>query len=298
MNRVPVSVLVPVRNEEKNLPECLRHLQWASEVFVVDSASTDATARIAEAAGARVVQFSWNGSWPKKKNWALANLPFANDWVLIVDADEWITDELAREVGAVVQDPGGRIGFFVNRRLIFMGRWIRHCGYYPSWNLRLVRRGHAAYERVSDREPEQTGDNEVHEHLLADGPVAHLKSDMLHFAYPTISSFVEKHNRYSTWEAHVELHGRGSALRPRLMGSALERRRFWRQVSRRLPFRPWLRFLYGYVFRLGFLDGRPGLVLCRLLAFYEFLSAAKAEELRRGPGGTAADVQCVAGKVT
>jgi glycosyltransferase involved in cell wall biosynthesis len=302
VSRTPVSVLIPVRNEEQNLPDCLRHLQWASEIFVVDSSSTDDSVRLSERAGARVVQFSWDGQWPKKKNWALANLPFANDWVLIVDADERITDELAREITSAVQDPGDRVGYYINRRLIFMGRWIRHCGYYPSWNLRLVRRGRARYERLAEQEPEQTGDNEVHEHLVPDGPVGYLRSDMLHFAYPTIGAFVEKHNRYSTWEAHVEVHGRESALRPRLLGSPLERRRFWRRVSRLLPFRPWLRFLYGYVLRLGFLDGRPGLVLCRLLAYYEFLSAAKADEIRlegvRGATDTrSAAAQCGSGPV-
>jgi len=280
VSRAPVSVLIPVRNEEQNLPDCLRHLQWASEIFVVDSSSTDDSARLSERAGARVVQFTWNGRWPKKKNWALANLPFANDWVLIVDADERITDELAQEIASAVRDPGDRVGYYVNRRLIFLRRWIRHCGYYPSWNLRLVRRGQGRYERLADREPDQTGDNEVHEHLVADGPVGYLRNDMLHFAYPTIGAFVEKHNRYSSWEAHVEVHGRESELRPRPLGSPLERRRFWRHVSRTMPFRPWLRFVYSYVLRLGFLDGRPGFVLCRLIAYYEFLCAAKAEELR------------------
>jgi len=291
MRGTPVSVVVPVRNEERNLADCLRHLAWASEVFVVDSGSTDGTVRIAEAAGARVVQFAWDGRWPKKKNWALANLPFANEWVLIVDADEWITDALAKEIASVVREPGGRVGFNVNRRLMFMGRWIRHCGYYPSWNLRLVKRGQASYERLSETEPPQTGDNEVHEHLVAAGPVGHLRNDMLHFAYADIASFVEKHNRYSSWEAHVEEHGRESELKPRLFGSPLERRRFWRQLSRRVPFRSTLRFLYGYVFRLGFLDGRPGLVLCRLLAFYEYLSAAKADELRLQSRRATAEVQ-------
>jgi glycosyltransferase involved in cell wall biosynthesis len=287
VSRTPVSVLIPVRNEAGNLPDCLRHLQWADEIFVVDSSSTDGSAALSESAGARVVQFSWNGQWPKKKTWALANLPFTHDWVLIVDADERITAELAREITAVVQDPGEHVGYYVNRRLIFMGRWIRYCGYYPSWNLRLVRRHRAQYERLVDQEPQQTGDNEVHEHLVADGPVAYLKNDMLHFAYPTIASFIEKHNRYSSWEAHVEVQGRDSGLRPRPFGSPLERRRFWRRLSRRMPFRAFLRFVYGYVFRLGFLDGRPGFILCRLLACYEFLSAAKAEELRREAQRTA-----------
>lgn len=284
LTAVPVSVVIPVKNEESNLPECLRHLEWAGEVFVVDSASTDETVALASRAGARVVQFAWNGGWPKKKNWSLANLPFSHDWILIVDADERITSELAREIAAVVREPGDRLGFYLNRRLFFMGRWIRHCGYYPSWNLRLVRRGRGRYERLTDGESRDSGDNEVHEHLVTDGPVGYLQHDMLHFAYPTISSFVEKHNRYSSWEAHVELYERTSEVRPRLLAAPLERRRFWRRLSRFLPFRPALRFLYGYFLKLGFLDGRPGYVLCRLLAYYEFMSVAKATEMRLDSG--------------
>ncbi len=275
---VPVSVLIPALNEAKNLPRCLDHLAWADEVVVVDSGSTDGTADLATARGATVVQFRWNGQWPKKKNWALTHVPFKHDWVLIVDADEWITPPLAEEIAAAVTTTEN-VGYYVNRKFIFMGGWIRHCGYYPSWNLRLIRRGHGAYERLTDIGDTGSGDNEVHEHVLADGPVGRLSHDMLHFAFPSIGVFVEKHNRYSNWEAAVEhknAHADAAAI-----GGPLAGRRRLKEFSRRLPLRPTLRFLYSYVWRGGFLDGRPGYIFCRLLATYEFLSVAKLAELRR-----------------
>ncbi|MBI3696255.1 MAG: glycosyltransferase family 2 protein, partial [Acidobacteria bacterium] len=145
--RYPVSVLVPVKNEELNITACLESLCWADEVFVVDSQSTDATVRLAEAAGARVVQFHYQGG-EKKKNWSLSHLPFGDEWVLIVDADERVPPELADEIDAAVNRTGGPDGYYVNRRLIFLGRWIRHAGWYPSWNLRLFRHRLGRYESV------------------------------------------------------------------------------------------------------------------------------------------------------
>jgi glycosyltransferase involved in cell wall biosynthesis len=282
--KVPVSVIVPTLNEARNLPSCLDHLAWADEVVVVDSGSTDGTQEIARQYSATVLDFHWDGRWPKKKNWALRNADLRHDWVLIVDADEWITAEQAAEIGqAITADH--YVGYYVNRRFIFMGQWIRHCGYYPSWNLRLIRRGCGEYEQLTGVGDTGSGDNEVHEHVVATGPVGYLKHDMLHFAFPSIHTFVEKHNRYSNWEAMVQLRGQSSA------GSAvvtdnpeLSRRRRLRNLSRRLPFRPMLRFLYSYIWQGGFLDGRPGYIFCRLLAMYEYLSVAKYYEMtRQGP---------------
>jgi glycosyltransferase involved in cell wall biosynthesis len=278
--KVPVSVIVPVKNEQENLPACLEHLAWAHEVFVVDSGSTDRTAAIAAQYGARLVQFTWDGQFPKKKNWSLRNLPFQNDWILIVDADEHITRESAREIAAVMANPGDKVGFYINRKFIFMGAWLKHCGYYPSWNLRLIKQGHGEYEKISHTGDTKSGDNEVHEHVLCDGPVGWLKEDMIHYAFPTIEVFIEKHNRYSNWEAMVQLEQLGSGLPANPFGHALERRRFLKRLASHLPCRPFLRFFYSYVLRLGFLDGRRGLIFCRLLATYEFLSVAKYQELK------------------
>lgn len=279
-DKIPVSVIIPVKNEQANLAACLDHLTWADEIFVVDSQSTDKTGEIATQYGAKVVQFQWDGQFPKKKNWALSNLPFANDWVLIVDADEHITPELAGEIRQSVANPGNNVGFYINRKFIFMGKWLRHCGYYPSWNLRLIKHGHGQYERISDTGDTKSGDNEVHEHVIADGPTGWLKSDMIHHAFPTINIYMEKHNRYSNWEALVQYEQLSSKLPARLSGNALERRRFIKRLVSHLPFRPTLRFIYGYFFRLGFLDGRHGYIFCRLMAIYEFLSVAKHTELK------------------
>ena len=278
-HKVPVSVVIPVKNEQGNIRTCLEHLQWAAEVFVVDSGSTDDTCKIAQSMGATAVQFQWNGAYPKKKNWALENLPFRHDWVLIVDADEHITSELANEIGEVIASPGDRVGYYVNRKFIFAGKWIRHCGYYPSWNLRLIKRGHGRYEQISASADTRSGDNEVHEHVICDGTTASLRHDMLHYAFPTSDVFMEKHNRYSNWEALVQFENLGGGLPSRLFGHALERRRFIKRMVRGLPFRPTLRFLYSYLFRLGFLDGREGYIFCRLLGIYEFLCVAKHREL-------------------
>jgi glycosyltransferase involved in cell wall biosynthesis len=275
---VPVSVIIPTLNEAGNLPRCLDHLTWAGEVVIVDSHSTDATARIARERGAKVIDFSWNGQWPKKKNWALAHADLAYPWVLIVDADECIVPELAEEIAAAIRSDAFA-GYYINRRFMFMDRWIMHCGYYPSWNLRLLRRGSGEYEKLTEAGDTRSGDNEVHEHIKLTGPAGYLKHDMLHYAFPDIYTFVEKHNRYSNWEAIVQFR---AAEDPTVIGNDhLARRRRLKNLSRKLPFRALLRFLYSYVLQGGFLDGYPGFVFCRLLAMYEFLSVAKYHEMKR-----------------
>jgi glycosyltransferase involved in cell wall biosynthesis len=273
-----LSILIPTLNEESNLSDCLASVKWSDDVVVVDSGSRDQTCAIAQAAGARVVQFQWNRQFPKKKNWALENIPWKHDWVFILDADERVTPELAQEIQAVMKNPKAD-GYFVNRRFMFMNRWIKHCGYYPSWNLRLIKHRLGRYERLHDADT-GSGDNEVHEHIVLQGRTAHLQHDMLHFAYPDIHTWMEKHNRYSSWEASVEVEGE-SPEAPGQIGSHLAARRRLREWSRRLPFRPTLRFLYSYVLKRGFLDGREGFMFCRLLATYEMLSVYKARELRQ-----------------
>jgi glycosyltransferase involved in cell wall biosynthesis len=278
--KVPVSILIPARNEEGNLPACLASCSFAAEIVVVDSGSTDATRAIAEALGATVVDFVWDRSFPKKKNWALANIPWRHDWVFILDADERITPELAAEITAVVSAPpssAAPVGYYVNRRFWFIDGWLLHCGYYPSWNLRLFRHALGRYERLVGESDTRSGDNEVHEHVELQGPSAHLRGEMEHHAFPDISTWVEKHNRYSNWEAAQQLTATGPGARIE-SGLALKRR--LRRLAWRLPLRPALRFFYHYVLRRGFLDGYRGLVFCRLMAFYEFLNAAKAREIR------------------
>jgi glycosyltransferase involved in cell wall biosynthesis len=282
-----VSVLIPVRGEVGNIADCLESVAWSDDVVVVDSGSTDGTVEVAQRHGARVVNFVWNRHFPKKKNWALENVQWKNEWVLILDADERITPALAEEIQRKAAAPDAD-GYFINRRFMFMGRWIRHCGYYPSWNLRLFRHRIGRYEKLHKADT-GSGDNEVHEHVELKGRTAYLEHDMLHYAYPDISTWIEKHNRYSNWEAKVEVETGGEAEASNIGGHLAARRRM-REWSRRMPFRPLMRFLYSYVLKRGFLDGFEGFIFCRLLATYEMFSVFKAHELRarrRGGAGYA-----------
>ncbi len=275
--KVPVSILIPVRNEAQNLPRCLASVRWADEVWVVDSQSVDATQSIAEATGARVVQFRYDGGWPKKKNWALENLPFAHEWVFILDADEVLPPETEAELRAIIAEPQtAAAGYWINRRFMFLGRWLQHA-YYPNWNLRFFRHRLGRYEQIVAGDT-ASGDNEVHEHVVVNGETRRLRGEMDHYAFPSIDVFVEKHNRYSNWEARAALTGRtgGGSLQ---MGRVGWRRRI-KEAFRRWPARPFLRFCYVYIWQRGFLDGRAGYTLACLHAFYEFLSVAKTEELK------------------
>ncbi len=281
-DRVPVSILIPIKNEADNLLRCLASVRWAAEIFVVDSASTDASQEIAKAHGAQVVQFAFNGTWPKKKNWALEHLPFRHEWVFILDADEVLPPEAEAEFRAIVTDPQhATAGYWINRRFMFMGQWLRHA-YYPNWNLRLFRHRLGRYEKLTDIDT-QSGDNEVHEHVVVTGPTARLRSEMDHYAFPSVAVFVEKHNRYSNWEARVALDRHLRASSGRLQSSEVGTRRRLKELSQALPFRGLLRFLYVYVWQRGFLDGAAGYYFARLHGIYEFLSVAKTHELRHAP---------------
>jgi glycosyltransferase involved in cell wall biosynthesis len=276
--RTPISVIVPVKNEAENLRRCLPALAWADEVFVVDSQSTDETARVAEEHGATVVQFHFNGAYPKKKNWALESLPFRNPWVLIVDADEVVVPELAEEIARRVATDEAD-GYYLNMRYFFLGRRIRHCGYAGCWNLRLFKHRLGRYERMPGAPGSIAGDNEAHEHVELTGRVARLRHELDHHAYPTIAVWVEKHNRYSSWEAEMYERFLNDPI-PLTIGRGKRFKRRLKKLYLRMPLRPALRFVYAYVVRLGFLDGIAGLVFCTLLAVYDSLCWAKVHERR------------------
>jgi glycosyltransferase involved in cell wall biosynthesis len=231
---VPVSVIVPIKNEAANLPRCLESISWADEIFVVDSNSTDGSPRIAEEFGAQVVQFEFNGTWPKKKNWALENLTFRNEWVFILDADEVLPAGAEAEFRAAIVSAGETAGFWINRRFMFMGKWLRHA-YYPNWNLRLFRHSLGRYEKLTDV-PTASGDNEVHEHVVVEGPTGHLRCEIDHYAFPSVEVFVEKHNRYSNWEARVAVAEEETGSE--LQSARVAQRRRLKRLSQRLPFRP------------------------------------------------------------
>ena len=286
--KVPVSVLIPALNEELNLPACLESVARADEVFVVDSQSTDRSIEISQEYGANVVQFHFNGGWPKKKNWSLENLPFRNEWVLIVDCDERITPELWDEIEEVIKNNHYH-GYYLNRKVFFLGKWIRYGGKYPDWNLRLFRHQLGRYENLNTEDIPNTGDNEVHEHVILQGNVGYLKEDMLHIDFRDIYHWLQRHNRYSNWEARVYynlLTGQDDSgtIGANIFGNAVQRKRFLKKIWVRLPFKPLLRFLLFYVIRFGFLDGRAGYIYGRLLSQYEYQIGVKLYELRKFGG--------------
>ncbi|MFZ4593556.1 MAG: glycosyltransferase family 2 protein [Verrucomicrobiaceae bacterium] len=276
-SKVPISLLIPIKNEAANLPRCLASVTWADQVFVVDSKSTDESQLIAEAHGATVAQFEFSGTWPKKKNWSLENLPFTHEWVFILDADEVMPPGAEAEFRKIVTQPGGPNGWWINRRFMFLGQWLRHA-YYPNWNLRLFRHRLGRYEKLTEVDT-ASGDNEVHEHVIVQGETGKLQCEMDHYAFPSVAVFIEKHNRYSNWEARVALDRYLSADNGLQMRQVGWRRRL-KQWSMHVPCRPLLRFLYVFVWQKGFLDGRAGLHFAILHGIYEYLCVVKTIEIR------------------
>ena len=275
-----VSVLIPARNEEHNIEKCLRSVQWSDDIFVVDSRSTDRTAELARGMKAHIVDFNWSGAGPRKKSWALANLPWKHEWVLIVDADEEVTAELARELKEVTRFTD-RAGFLIRYRYYFLGRPLTHGA--PLWKLILVRHARTHYEQM--KVPEVTGyDVELHEHPIVDGTLGRLHEIMVHRDNEDMHHFFSRHNIYSDWEALLRTKYRHAAwddvVTARLFGNATERRRWLKRLFLATPGKPWLYFFYSYVLRMGFLDGRPGFIYNVLKSFYWYQIAIKEYELQ------------------
>jgi glycosyltransferase involved in cell wall biosynthesis/SAM-dependent methyltransferase len=261
--RAPVSVLIPTRNEEANLAKCLASVAWADEVVVVDSASDDRTAEIARAHGATVVPFAREPGGPRKRNWALENHKWKHEWVLLLDADEEVSPELAQEISRAVSNDTAHDGYLIRFHYFFLGRNLRHGD--PLWKLCLVRHRRARFETVDV--PEITAyDVEVHEWVRVPGTVGRMREVMVHRDFQDLHHHFDRHNTYSDWEA--------------LFGTRVERRRFFKRWFLRTPGRPWLYLFYSYVLRGGFLDGRAGFIYNTLKSMYWYQVSVKEYELR------------------
>lgn len=279
---IPVSVIVMTKNEQTNLAKCLRALERCAEVFVVDSASTDNTVDIASAAGARVVHFEWDGQYPKKKQWCLDNLPFSHSWVLYVDADEELSAAVANEIADTLTNPG-HAGYFVGYDYVFMDSVLRHGRLI--YKLVLMDRHRAHYRVYDDLEAANAGEVELHFQPVVDGSTGTLRARMVHDDHQTLFNFFARHNRYSDWEAVVQSKpGRRSAGEANAPG-----RRVLKAAFDLVPGKPLLTFLYSYVLRSGFRDGRAGFHYAVALAFYVWQIQAKRAELEnRQTGGLSA----------
>lgn len=261
-----VNVLIPTRNESVHIADVVRNALSLGPVFVLDSLSTDGTQELARQAGAVVIEHPFE-DYAAQKNWGLDNIPFSGDWVFILDADERITPALRDEVLRVVAEDSPVCGYYVNRVLVFMGRFVRHGGLYPSWNLRFFRRGKARYE-----------DRVVHEHMVCDGPTQYLRSPMCHIRAESVQQYLAKHIRYADMESTEwgKRQDRHCSDRETPVGSLfrdvlLFRQWFRRNIWPRLPFAPMIRFLYMYIIRGGFFDGKAGWHLAHLMASYEYM---------------------------
>jgi glycosyltransferase involved in cell wall biosynthesis len=286
---VKLSVVFPVLNEEENLPAALASVTWANEVVVVDSGSTDGTSAIARQAGARVVNFDHRLGGPKKKEWSLRNIPFRNDWVLFLDGDERVPSALHAEIDRILRDPD-HDGYYLDREMFFRGRRL-NC-YRPDWNLRLFRYARASIEDLGLRDLPGTGDNEIHEHFMIDGSIGFLRTPLIHNDYRGIGPWIERHNKYATWEAHLYKQWREQPvnLRLRSMRDPVARNRMLRRVWVRLPARPLMRFLIWLVGKGGYRDGITGFIYSLLMAWYELVIGLKLSELaaRKDDAPTAA----------
>jgi glycosyltransferase involved in cell wall biosynthesis len=259
-----VDIMIPTLNESMHISECINNALEIGPVYVLDSFSKDGTQQMARDAGATVIEHPFE-NYSRQKNWGLDNLPFTAPWTFILDADERITPALRDEIHRIARDANAHSGYLVNRVVIFMGRQIRRGGLYPSWNLRFFKRGACRYE-----------DRSVHEHMLCAGEVGHLKHLMLHIRRESISKYLEKHIKYADMESEEWFKsylGRGGGARAQSLFRDSLRYRQWlrRKVWPTLPFKPLIRLVYMYIFRLGFLDGAAGWHLACLMSNYEYM---------------------------
>ena len=290
-----VSILVLTLNEESNLPECLRSVAWSDDVVELDSFSSDRTVEIAREQGARVVQRRFD-NWAAHQNWALEQIPFTHPWVFYLDADERMTPELRDELLAIAHDTSrSEVAYYCGRRNTFMGRWIKHA-MPPGMVMRFFRPGRVRFERLVNPVP------------VVDGAHGYLRGMLEHYNFSKgIGEWIDKHNKYSHLEAleGMKLLRHEAGPQPTVFSAdpAL-RRRALKNLSFRLPWRPLVKFLYMYMGKHGWLDGRAGFAYCVLQAFYEYMIVLKMRELQQreasvstgGPG--AGDTANVARPVT
>ncbi|MFM8230858.1 MAG: glycosyltransferase family 2 protein [Chthoniobacterales bacterium] len=266
------SVLILSKDEEANVGACLESVAWCDDVVVLDSQSKDRTRDIASAKGARVFERAFD-NFGAQRNHALGNIDFKHPWVFHLDADERFNDDLRRECEEVIAKDR-HSAYFVANRLIFLGRWIKHSSQYPYHQVRLVKRGEVRFAK--------SGHGQKEESALRGAGYLQTPYDHLNFS-KGIYDWVERHNRYSSEEAAeaAALCEEPIPFTDLLSADSLVRKRALKRLHARLPARWLFKFVYLYVWKLGFLDGYPGFAYCMLNGFYDFLISAKIKEIER-----------------
>jgi glycosyltransferase involved in cell wall biosynthesis len=266
-----ISVVILTRNEETNIARCLDSVSWSDDILVVDSFSEDRTVEISKRHGARVIQRSFE-DFASQRNFASEQGNLKHEWVLHLDADEIVTPELGAELQRAIL--GDKDAYRVSSKLIFCGKFLRHAGLFPWYQVRFGRKQALRFKQVGHGQRE----------TLEPGRIGTLKSSLLHFNFSKgLCDWIEKHNRYSTAEARQNVYGYTDDDVPKLDLFSIatdRRRRAAKKIFRRLPCRATIRFIYMYLFRGGILDGKAGFTYCRLLAWYEWLIVLKEREIR------------------
>ena len=273
--RPPVSVMVFTLNEAVHLPSCLAAAAWCDDVIIVDSYSSDATEEIARAHGARFFQHAFTG-FGSQRNWALDNTGPRHEWILILDADERITDELRHEMTRVLAATPERVGAYrVKRRFHMWGRWLRYSSLYPSWVVRLIHRDRVRYVDRGHAETQEVR-----------GETLELEHDLIDENLKGIEEWLQRQARYAGREAAHELaeEARRPPFRAVFSADPLTRRAAVKSVGARIPGRSLLYFLYAFVWRRGFLEGRDGLMFCTMKALYQAMITVHKYDARRRQG--------------
>lgn len=284
--KIPITIIVITKNEENNIENCLKSCVPASEIFVVDSESTDKTRQLASKyiPKKNIIKFKWNGKWPKKKYWSIQNLPISNEWVLMIDADEMPTKAFWREVADEIKKDRFD-GFVFPLIYYFMGKRIRFGD--TARKLSIYKHSKTIYEDEDLDSNFSKFDFEGHASPLVKGKIGILRNGIIHRDFKDFGNYFTRHIYYAECEANLILKNhykndkKGNSIKGKFFGNPMERRRFMKNVLMNLPFRPIWYFIYSYFFRFGFLDGKEGLYYNLFKSFYFLQIELKVLELRK-----------------
>ncbi|GAA1469882.1 glycosyltransferase family 2 protein [Microbacterium thalassium] len=271
---LPISVIVFTKNEEETIGNTLSHLGVFDDIAVVDSLSTDRTGAIARAAGARVVDFDWNGEYPKKKQWSLLHAGTKHRWILLLDADEYPSPEMIDELQDLLPEleSGRYAAYEMHLRYRFVGKFLEH-GHRVT-KRSLIDSQHSAFPEIDDLYAPGIREIELHFQPQADGPIGMMKTRLVHDDRDPVASWFTRHNFYADWEAALHMH---PEARRDLATKRTAKGAFWDRV----PLKPLVFFVYSYIARLGFLDGRAGFDYAFGLSSYYWQIGVKVRELKR-----------------
>ncbi|MDD7986906.1 glycosyltransferase family 2 protein [Lentisphaera marina] len=270
MNSPPVTIVIPVKNEEKNIAKCLSQLRAFSEVIVIDSHSTDQTPKIVKQFDRELINFEWNGKYPKKRNWVLQNVKISNPWVLFLDADEYISEEFTEELRKKITS-SSKNAYWLTYHNYFFGSYLKHGDAFKK--LALFKVAYGEYERIRE-DSWSHFDMEIHEHPIIKGEIGEFSTSIKHEDYKGMKAYITKHNEYSDWEAHRYFSIQET----------------WSQLTIRQKVKYYLLntwflapayFVYSYILKFGFMDGKSGFIFALLKMQYFWQIKIKIDEFKK-----------------